>query len=344
MASTLEQFHRHLGSAESLHPVYLLASPEPLLMLEAADALRQRARALGANEREVLDVERSFDWDALARTSAALSLFASQRLIELRLPSGKPGTEGAAAIGEYCRQPGSGDVLVVQTMEWSKQHGGKWVDAIARVGMVVEIKPVYAEQLPAWIRQRAASRKLALGADAVAALAELVEGNLLAAAQEIDKLVLLAGSEPLDADALQALVADHTRFNVFALVDAALAGDGLRARRVLAALKAEGADAASLVPWLHMSLGLLLRLQTTPAARRDAAMTAERLYGQRLAAYKRALVRADGAFWEQRLVDAAQVELVSKGRADGDAFLMMERLLLSIADAAAAPALAGERR
>lgn len=344
MASTLEQFHRHLASASALHPVYLLASTEPLLMLEAADALRQRARALGASEREVFDVEKGFDWNALARASAALSLFASQRLIELRLASGKPGTEGAAAIGEYCRQPGGGDVLVIETMEWGKQHRGKWVDAIAKVGMVVEIWAVNGNELPAWIRRRAASRKLRLAADAVQALAERVEGNLLAAAQEIDKLALLAGSEPLDAGALQALVADHGRFNVFALVEAALAGDGLRARRMLAAIKTEGEQAAALVPWLHLSLTTLLRVLPVGRARFDSALSSEKVWGSRADAYKRALARADRAFWEQRLIDTARVECASKGRADGDAFLMLERLLLCIADAGAAPVLAGDRR
>lgn len=343
MASTLEQFHQHLASAKSLLPVYLLASAEPLLMLEAADALRQRARAFGASEREVFDVEKSFDWNALARASAALSLFSSQRLIELRLPGGKPGTEGAAAIGEYCTRPGDGDVLVIETLEWSKQHGGKWVDAIARVGMVVEIKAVYPSQLPAWIRARAASRKLRLASDALQMLTERVEGNLLAAAQEIDKLALLAGSEVLDAKALQTLVADHGRFDVFVLVEAALAGDALRARRVLAALKAEGEQVAALVGWLNSSLTVLLRLLAVDRTQRESALRNERLFGSRLVAYQRALARGDQTFWEQRLVEVAEVDRVAKGQALGDAFLMMERLLLGIADAGSARALAGAR-
>ena len=341
MASTLEQFYRHLKTAESLHPLYLLASAEPLLLLEAADALRQRARALGVGERLVIDVERGFDWNDLARASAGLSLFASRRLIELRLANGKPGSEGAAAITEYCADPGAGDVLVVQCMEWSKQHAGKWVEAINRVGMVVEIKPVYANELPSWIRQRAEGRGLSLAADAVSALAELVEGNLLAAAQEIDKLVLLvADGQPLDARQLQDLVADHSRFNVFGLVDAALTGDGLRARRILATIRAEGEAAASLVPWLHNSLSLLLRLHGVPRGKLESSMLAERLFGPRQAVYKRALARGDRTFWEQRLLDTARVELVAKGRGDGDAFRLLERLLLAIADAAASPALA----
>ena len=129
------QLERHLNESESLRPVYLIAGEEPLLLLETADLLRHRARALGYSERDVLDVESGFDWNDLARAGASMSLFASRRIIELRLPTGKAGTEGAAAITEYCASVPSDVVLIIQAMQWSKAHEVKWVQTVDQVGV-----------------------------------------------------------------------------------------------------------------------------------------------------------------------------------------------------------------
>jgi DNA polymerase-3 subunit delta len=329
------QLDRHLEEAE-LRPVYLIAGEEPLLLLEAADAIRRRARALGYSERDVLDAESGFDWNDLARAGASMSLFASRRLVELRLPTGRPGTEGAAAITEYCAGAPRDVVLVIHAMQWSKAHEGKWVQAVEQAGVVVQIKPVYREELAGWVAARARSREVQLSGDAVQLLVERIEGNLLAAAQEIDKLVLLAPGRRIDADALLELVADSARYNVFGLVEAALAGDAARVRRVLAGLKAEGEQVAGLCGWLVTSLNVLLRLTAVPKSQLETQMRNERLFGARQSAFKRALSRGDLRFWEQRLAEVAFVDRVAKGRAGGDAFLALERVLLRIADAGAA--------
>jgi len=298
VSATLAQFHKQLAGAE-LKPVYLIAGEEHLLVLEAADALRARAKQLGYAEREILDVEQHFDWNALSQSASAMSLFASRKLIDLRLPTGRPGAEGSAAIVEYCEHAPPDNVLLITCLEWSNKHGGAWVSAIESAGVFVRVWPLKREELPGWIAQRMASKGLNPERAAIEALAERVEGNSLAAAQEIDKLALLHGSAPLDAATLEDLVADSARFDVFKLIDAAVAGNASRALRVLDGLRAEGEQVPAL-------MGMVLyRLQQ--------------------------LATSDPLRWRRHLVQAARIDRVSKGREQGDAWRELERLLVMIA-------------
>lgn len=329
MSTTLASFNKQISSGE-LKPAYLIAGDEHLLVLEAADALRARARALGYNERDILDVEAHFDWDRLARAGASMSLFASRRLIDLRMPTGKPGKEGSEAIVEYCENPPPDTVLLVVCNEWSRQQqSGAWVEAIERIGMSVPVYTMKPEELPAWIGQRMASRGLKPDHAAIEALAERVEGNSLAAAQEIDKLALLHGSNPLDADTLEALVADSARFDVFKLVDAALEGDGARTVRILHGLRAEGEMVPAIMGWVLNQLQMLARIAANP--NQAAAFRNERIWPARERVYKQALSRADRAHWEKCLVHAARVDRLSKGRGYGDAWIELERLITAVA-------------
>jgi DNA polymerase-3 subunit delta len=332
----------------ALHPAHLVAGSEPLLVLEAADAVRAAARAQGIAEREVFEAEgnqREPDWDALSATLGAPSLFASRRLVELRLPSGKPGREGAKLIEEYCARPADDVVLLVVAGDWSKRdHGGKWSEAIARIGRVEVFWPVKPHELPTWIERRLRARGLRADHEAVQRLADRVEGNLLAAAQEIDKLALLLGagdakaSSVLDAAAMDALVADAARFDVFRLLDAALNGRPTQIPRMLAGMRAEG----QAVPAL---LGMVVReLQATASLARvqarggnlSAEFKAQRIWDSKQAMYTRALKRHAPARWERFLAEAGRVDRISKGRdragEPGDAWLALERLLIAIAD------------
>lgn len=335
MPSTLAQLRKQLAGAE-LRPVYLLAGEEHLLVLEAADALRARARELGYAEREIIDVEGNFDWNALAQAGASMSLFAARKLIDLRMPGGKPGREGAAAIIEYCEHASPDNVLLITCTQWSKQHEGAWTAAVEKHGVFVPVWPLKPDELPDWIAQRMASRGLKPERDAVEALAARVEGNSLAAAQEIDKLALLHGSAPLDATTLEALVADSARYDVFKLVEATFAGDAPRSLRILAGLRAEGEQIPALMGWLLNQLQLLARLAAH--ANPGAAFRAEHIWPAREALYRKALARAERAHWDACLVQAARIDRISKGRevdaagkATGDAWNELERLLLAIA-------------
>ena len=328
MSLTIAQFHKQLAGPE-LKPVYLLAGEEHLLLLEAADALRARARELGYIEREVLDAEGSYDWNEFSMAAASMSLFSSRRVIDLRLPGGRPGKDGAAAIVEYCERPPPDTVLLITCTQWSKQHETAWVAAVEKIGTFVPVWPLKPHELPDWIAQRMARRGLKPDRDAIAELAERIEGNLLAAAQEIDKLVLLHGDKPLDAATLEDLVADSARFDVFRLADAALAGDGARALRVLAGLRAEGEQVPGLMGWILNQLQIIVRL--AGADNLAAAFRAERIWPAREGLYRKVLARADAAHWERCLAEAAIIDRLSKGRGSGDPWLQLERLIAAIA-------------
>ncbi|MFI4969507.1 MAG: DNA polymerase III subunit delta [Lysobacterales bacterium] len=312
MTMTLSALRTQLEGRE-LKPVYLIAGAEHLLVLEAADALRARARELGFAEREVLDVEANFDWNRLGDASRSMSLFASRKLIDLRLPTGRPGKDGSAAIVEFCAAPPPDTVLLVTAHDWSRKHEGAWVSAIEKIGVAVPVWPLKREELPPWIGARAASRGLAITRDAIALLADRVEGNLLAAAQEIDKLALLHAGGTLDADTLESSVADDARYDVFRLADAAIGGDAGRALHIVAGLRAEGEELIPLLGWLLLQLRLLLRLAAAPDA--DAALRSERIWpASREGLFKRALRNGERAYWERCLDQAGRIERIAKGR------------------------------
>ncbi|MDR3444562.1 MULTISPECIES: DNA polymerase III subunit delta [unclassified Dyella] len=324
-------------AADHLLPVYLLAGEE-LLVLEAADALRAQARKLGYAEREVLDVGNHFDWDDLARAAAGMSLFATRRLLDLRLPTGRPGTEGAKAINEFCANPPPDVTLLITAMDWSSKHEGAWTKNLDAAGALVVFNSPRPNEWASWIGARLTSRGLSATPDAAMLLAERVEGNLLAAAQEIDKLVVLHGQGKIDAKEMENLVADSARYDAFKLTDAAFAGDGGRALHILAGLHAEGEELIGLMGWLVNQLQLALRLAN---ARDFAAQArAERLWPAREQLFRKALRRAPREHWLQCLARAARIDRMAKGREQGNAWLEAERLIAAIAEPRAAGALA----
>jgi DNA polymerase-3 subunit delta len=323
--------------ADALQPVYLLTGEE-MLVLEASDALRARARELGYSEREVISVESGFDWDDLARAAAGMSLFARQRLLDLRLPTGKPGREGSKALVAYCADPPPDTVLLVTCMTWSKKHEGAWSRAIDKAGVHVVFWPPRANEMPAWIGARMARHGIQADADAVALLAERVEGNLLAAAQEVDKLVMLHEGGRLDATTMESLVADSARFDIFRLTDAAFAGDTARALRVIRGLEAEGEELIPMMGWLASQLQIALRLSM--AADFSAQARAEHLWQSREQLFRQALRRAPRGHWQQCLKHAARIDRMCKGREQGDPWREAQRLMAMIADPRSTAALA----
>ncbi|MFC5740629.1 DNA polymerase III subunit delta [Dyella tabacisoli] len=323
-------------AADSLRPVYLLAGEE-LLVLEAADALRAQARKLGYAEREVLEVTSHFDWNDLARAAAGMSLFATRRLLDLRLPTGRPGTEGAKAINEFCANPPPDVTLLITAMDWSNKHEGVWTKNLDAAGALVVFNAPRPNEWAGWIGARLSSRGLSATPDAAALLAERVEGNLLAAAQEIDKLVVLHGEGKISAAEMENLVADSARYDAFKLTDAAFAGEGGRALHILAGLRAEGDELIALMGWLVNQLQLALRLAN---ARDFAAQArAERLWPAREQLFRKALRRAPREHWLQCLARAARIDRMAKGREQGEPWLEAERLIAMIAEPRAAQVL-----
>lgn len=334
-----------LTEDKPLAPVYLVAGPEMLRVLEAADGVRRAARAQGINEREVYEADaRDFDWNQLASGFNAPSLFSPRRLVELRLPTGKPGKEGSEVIRQFCENPPADVVLLITAGEWSKAHAqGKWFEALSRIGVYAIAWAVKPHELPSWIESRLRSHGLRADREAVALLAERVEGNLLAAAQEIDKLVLLADGRTLDLTTMQDLVAQSARYDVFRLLESTLSGQPDAVLRMLAGLRAEGEAVAALMPMVIRELiaaSGLIRVQER-GGNLAAEFKARGIWESRQAPYKRAFGRhPDLRRWERFLGEASQVDRMAKGRLAGDPWRALERLLLAIAAAPAARLLA----
>lgn len=249
MKLTLEGLARDL--ADRLLPAYLVSGDEPLLVGEAVDAIRARARSGGFSEREVFFIERgNAVWDALLQAAQTLSLFASRRIMEIHLPGGKPGVSGAAALLRLLPAAGEDLLVVIVTGKLERDtHSAQWLRAVQDRGAWVPVWPVERARLPQWLRTRLAAVGLTASPEALALLAERSEGNLLAARQEIDKLALLLprAAQVSLADVV-AGSADSARFDVFQLGEAVRAVDPARALRILASLQAEGAEPV-LVLW-----------------------------------------------------------------------------------------------
>ncbi|MDX1696991.1 MAG: DNA polymerase III subunit delta [Thiohalobacterales bacterium] len=327
-----EQLDAHLK--KNLAPVYFISGDEPLRVMEAADAVRAAARARGYDERDVLTVQAGFDWASLQAEAGNLSLFSAQRIIDLRLPTGKPGKEGAQALRDFAGQPPEDTLLLVTAGKLEPAaRKSKWVQALDAVGVVMYVWPLGTQEFPAWIRQRMQRRGLQPTSEAVSMLAERVEGNLLACVQEIDKLYLLQGEGEVDADAVARLVADSARYDVFGLVDAALAGDLARSIRILHGLQAEGV-APQVVLWALAREIRSLAAMTTAVARGEAVpavLARHRVWANRKALVGGALQRLRPAGCSAMLRQCAAIDRISKGRGAGNAWDELLQLTASLA-------------
>lgn len=247
MKLTFDSLKSHLSDEPAR--AYLVSGDEALLVGEAADAIRARVKRAGFEEREVHFIERVADWEEVRASSNNLSLFGSRKLIELRLPSGKPGTGGAKAIAELLENVSPDNVYLMITGKLEReQNNSAWVKAFEEAGAWLPVWPVEVARLPQWLRGRAAAMKVELDDDAVRFIVERTEGNLLAAQQELEKLKLGAPGKRIDLASAQASIADSARFDVFQLGEAALGGDVPRALRILAGLRSEGVE-ATLALW-----------------------------------------------------------------------------------------------
>jgi DNA polymerase III subunit delta len=308
--------------ARGLRSVYVIHGDEPLLALEAADAVRARSRASGYSEREVLLAERGFDWSQLAMSAAGMSLFGEKKLIELRIPTGKPGTDGAAAIEALCRRlpPDTTTLVTLPRLDRQGQNSA-WFGALNDAGAVVNVYPVERTKLPQWVAARLARQKQRAGAEAIGFLVDCVEGNLLAAHQEIQKLGLLFPEGELTLDQVRDAVLDVARFNIHQLTEAMLGGDATRLARVLDGLAGEGEPPLRVLWVMSEDIRAVLKLQAGRAAgRRDQDLFREaRIWGD---ARQRLVSGAAARLQEERLCEAlehaARIDRVAKGVADGD--------------------------
>ncbi|MCG7902834.1 MAG: DNA polymerase III subunit delta [Candidatus Thiodiazotropha weberae] len=312
-----------------LAPLYLLSGDEPLQMMEAADQIRQAARQQGFSEREVLDQVSGFDWSALNQAAVSLSLFGDRRLLELRLNSAKLGNEGAKALMAYCERPAEDTLLLITLPKLEKsQMKSKWLQSIDQLGVVIQVWPVEGNRLMPWIEQRLRQAGLIPEAGVVQMLMDRVEGNLLAANQEIEKLLLLQGEGVVTQDQLMQAVADSARFDVFGLLDTLMSGQTAKGLRMLSSLKAEGV-AAPVVLWaLSREIRALAEMANELEQGRNSnqVMAAYRVWDKRKPVVSKALSKGSAKYWRKLLIRCSDIDRMIKGLNSGDPWLALKNV------------------
>ncbi len=316
---------------QQLLRVYLISGDEPLLTGEAADAIRAGARAKGFTERDVHFLERGSDWDDVRASAGNMSLFGSRRVVEIRMPTGKPGAAGGAALVSMLEVDDRDTIFLILTPRLERDaQASSWVKAVEAHGAWVQVWPIDSDRIVTWLRARARRLGLDVASDGIELLAERTEGNLLAAHQELEKLKLIAPHGQIGADVILASVADSTRFDVFQLGESVLAGDTERALRMLAGLRAEGVE-ATLVLWaLTKAVRDLWSAVTSPPGSKP------RVWGRQAAALEKGARRASRLPFPALAMRAGRADRMVKGRLFGDAW---DEMALLAADICGRPAL-----
>jgi len=318
----------------TLLPVYFISGDEPLQSGEAADAVRQAAGKAGYLHREVFSANDGFSWNDLRTSAASLSIFADRKLIDLRMPSGKPGKEGANALFDYCqRLPADTLLLITAGKVTSAAMKSRWLQALDKKGVVVQVWPLAGGELSSWLQRRLQRRGMQVDREGLRLLASRVEGNLLAAAQEIEKLYILYGAAKLGGQQILAAVSDSSRYDVFQLVDSVLAVQPERIVKVLSGLRAEGI-AAPVVLWaLAREARTLLAMQTAlqKGTGRDQVLRSNQIWDKRKQLVGAALQRLSVRDLQHVLLLAGKVDRQIKGEQSGDCWETLLALCLLFA-------------
>ena len=316
----------------TLAPVYVISGDEPLLVQEASDAIRAKARQSGFADRLVFQTDdKGFDWQQLLGEANSLSLFADRKILEVRLPSGKPGDAGSKVIQAYCNAcaPDNLLILIAPKLDRATQNS-RWFKALGDVGIVVQVWPVSAAEMPRWLGQRLQQAGIRASAEAVKVLAERVEGNLLAAMQEIEKLKLLALSGEIDGTVISALVTDSARYDVFALTDRVLDGDAAATLHTLCGLRDEGTDATVLLWALTRELRILLAVaEPDDGEGTDAAFARLHVWDKRKPLLRKALRRLTPARLALLMRQAGAIDRAVKGLRDAPVWEELTALALA---------------
>ena len=327
-----ERLAAHLE--RELKPVYVVSGDEPLQFTETLDAIRAAARARGFTERTVLDADTAgFDWSRLAESGASLSLFADRRLVELRLPSARPGTQGAKALAAFAANR-DGDTMLLAGMGRieARAKRSEWYRALDRAGASIEIWPKERAALPGWIRDRARGLGLTISPDAIEELAERCEGNLAYGAQVVERLALLVSGGRIEIGDVLDGAAYGARFTAFDLVDATLAGNAPRALQVLSGLAAEGEAPPAVVGALAWQVRTVARIGRALERGRtmDEAFRPFPAWRRRQREVRAALERRRAASWGKRLAVLARLDAMSKGAVPGDEWDGLRALVLDL--------------
>ncbi len=328
------RFDQLAGQFERLAPVYLLFGDEPLQLAEAADLIRRACREYGVEDRQVYTVLPGFDWNLLAAEVDAMGLFSSRRLLDVRVPDGKVGNEGAKVLIRYAERPPEATVLLLRLENLPDvSQKACWFTQLEAIGVAVQMHPLSGQDLLTWLAGRARSKGLDLDREALQLLAARTEGNLLAAAQEIDKLYVLYGSTQVNAQLLAEAVVDSARFSVFDLTEAWLLGQVRRVDRTLAGLRAEGVAPAVVLWAIARELRLLLQLLEDQRAGVPLLESCRRLrlWDRRKVQVERALKRLKLSTLHAAMQAAAGIDAVIKGQVLGDVWAQLRDVCLALA-------------
>jgi len=321
---------------KELAPVYFISGDEPLQMGEMADAVRAAARKAGYDSREVLVADSGFSWNELMESAGSLSIFTDKKIIDLRLPTGAPGTEGAKALTDYCeRLPEDTLLLITSAKLAGASLKSRWFQALDKVGCIIQVWPLEGQNLIHWLQQRMQQRGLQAEAEGIRILASRIEGNLLAAAQEIEKLYVLYGSGRLSNQQILDVVADSSRFDVFKLMDSVLAAKAGRIFKILSGLQAEGV-AAPVVLWaLTREARVLIRIKQALAQGQNRALVFKnnQVWDKRQQLVSDTLGRLGDSDLNSILTLSAKADRQIKGQQQGDPWETLLAICLKFASA-----------
>lgn len=319
MRIKLEQLPQQLQ--KQTVPLFTLSGNEPLLILEAVDLIRTHARQQGYTERELFTVDQHFDWAELLNAGHNLSLFGERKILDVRIPSGKPGREGGKALEAYCAALPPDTVTLITLPRIDKQgQASKWFKALETAGALIPVYPVEREQLPGWIGQRLARQQQKADTATLQFLAGQVEGNLLAAHQEIQKLALLYPAGNLTFGQVKDVVLNVARYDVYQLSDAMIAGDTARFQRILTGLQGEGTAPLLILATLAEQIRQLIIIRKGLDNNQPSAQLLQtaRIWGERQKSVIAAAKRINLQALMQGLVNAAEIDRMIKGVAQGD--------------------------
>ncbi len=326
-----DQLQQNLS--KSLLPIYIVSGDESLLVQECCDAIRATCRKQGFS-REVMHVETGFDWNEFLASANAMSLFAERQLIELRMPSGKPGDAGGKALTEYAQNISPDNILLIicNKLDGSTTRT-KWYKNIEGAGASIQCWPIDNRQLPNWINQRLKQAGLNANQQAITMLADRVEGNLLAAAQEIEKLRLYVEGDTVDADTITAAVADNARYDIFGLVDRAVEGNANSSLKILHGLRAEGTEPTVLLWALCRELRTLYQCaeQLQQGNGLERILQNQGVWDKRKPLVKSALKRLSPKQLKTLINNANQIDQSIKGMVNKPSWDLLEQLVLGIA-------------
>jgi len=321
--------------SKSLAPVYLVAGSEPLLVQESRDHIIKAAQQQGFAERKVYEATKYFDWDLLTEDASALSLFASRKIVDIRLPTGRPGNDGSKVLVEMVEAADPDILLLVSCAQWDTSlRKSKWATVLARAGVLVEIWPVKPQHLPRWIRGRMTAAGLKPDARAVEMLADLVEGNLLAAQQEIEKLLLVDNDGRVTEADITRSVANSSRFDAFRLVECVLQGQLGDSLRVASGLQRTGVAIQPVCGALYRELTLAdtFRASVQSGESESSMFSKLRIWPARQAPIRQAAGRLTEFDFGESFRTLSLIDLQSKGRASGDPWQTLDRLLWRLCD------------